>query len=744
MKFVLTRDKKALNPTTLLPAGITDNSIYLTQYEAVKLAMQHGCKIGVAIEAPYFVIDIDHALVDGQWSELSRSLVSRFTGAYVEVSSSGTGLHIIGSLSTPPVDHRCKNTQLHIECYTHSRLIVLTGTQCVGSWDTLHDDEFVAVVNEYFAPTVDLYNHQWTSIACEGWHGPLDDDELIKKALKSSSAFALSAPFKRLWTAENLDDYYPHETKNFDHSSADLALCSHLAFWTGKNCERIERLFALSGLMRDKWTKRQDYRQDTILQAINNCKNVFDDGKREQISDGVRHGYQCKTIDDQIAYFKDCVYVADINKIYVSNSTLLNSSQFRAFYGGYVFYLDALMDTTTRNAYEAFTESQGYEFPKVHTTCFKPLQKPQSIIDLDGIRALNLWRVLDVPSTSGDVSPFLYLISKILPDPNDRDILLSYLAACVQYQGVKFQWWVVLQGVEGNGKTFIANAVMRAIGEQHCHVPNSRDIDSKFNAWIYGKTFVFVDEIDVSDNLQIIDALKPLITNTRIEVQAKGKDQQMIDNCANGMMCMNHRDGIIKTRNDRRYCVFFTAQQNVNDIARDGMGGDFFPKLWDWARSDGFAHITHYLRTYNINTKYNPATGCNRAPDTSTTNEVLSESLSNAELEILEAIANEYVGFCGGWISTLALHRVVARLSRKRVSSVMDRLGYIRHPALTDGRASRYITCDGGTPRLYVKRDSLNAQITNNVVATTVYEKAQAHALSLNNYGTENGKLFGN
>jgi AAA domain len=52
-----------------------------------------------------------------------------------------------------------------------------------------------------------------------------------------------------------------------DHSAADLALCSHLAFWTQRDPERMDRLFRRSRLMRAKWN-RADYRARTIERAI--------------------------------------------------------------------------------------------------------------------------------------------------------------------------------------------------------------------------------------------------------------------------------------------------------------------------------------------------------------------------------------------------------------------------------------------------------------------------------------------
>ena len=75
---------------------------------------------------PFWFLDIDGAYVGGQWSSLSVDLLARFPLAAVEVSASGTGLHVFGSGPVPP--HGCKNTRLGLEFYTEGRFVALTGT----------------------------------------------------------------------------------------------------------------------------------------------------------------------------------------------------------------------------------------------------------------------------------------------------------------------------------------------------------------------------------------------------------------------------------------------------------------------------------------------------------------------------------------------------------------------------------------------------------------------------------------
>jgi putative DNA primase/helicase len=58
-----------------------------------------------------------------------------------------------------------------------------------------------------------------------------------------------------------------------DHSRADLALCSMLAFWCGSDALRVERLFRRSALFREKWDERhrrsgETYGQMTVAKAL--------------------------------------------------------------------------------------------------------------------------------------------------------------------------------------------------------------------------------------------------------------------------------------------------------------------------------------------------------------------------------------------------------------------------------------------------------------------------------------------
>ena len=89
---------------------------------------------------------------------------------------------------------------------------------------------------------------------------PLPDDALLKRARSAANGESFSTLFDD-------GDYSGYGSQ----SEADLALCGMLAFWTGGEPERIDRLFRESGRCRPKWSKRrgqQTYGERTITEAL--------------------------------------------------------------------------------------------------------------------------------------------------------------------------------------------------------------------------------------------------------------------------------------------------------------------------------------------------------------------------------------------------------------------------------------------------------------------------------------------
>ena len=333
---------------------------------------------------------------------------------------------------------------------------------------------------------------------------------------------------------------------------------------------------------------------------------------------------------------------------------------------------------------------------------------------------------------------FLIHLSLMLPDDRDREILLCYLAAMLQYPGRKFRWCVVLQGVQGNGKSMIIDIMSFCVGDKYTFIPNAQELGSggtKFNAWITDRLFIGLEEVFVGDRRDLMEALKPIITGQRIEVQSKGTDQKMADNRANFVACTNHKGGLLIDDNERRYCMLFTAQQNRQDminagfVNHNGQGTGYFYRLYNWLENGGYEYINHFLRHYRIQEDLNPATVCERAPITSSTKEAVQMGMGKIEQEVIEARETGIYGFKGDWISSLQfdilLEKLNSKISRNLRKEKLTKLGYIPHPGLTNGRTNNVIMREGGKPRLYVLSTSPYIHLNNPADITNQYLQDQ-------------------
>lgn len=758
-------DKFPVDPATGKVDDAHNPAIWTDAQTACNVATAWGQQYGVGFvlteNDPFFFIDFDDALqVDGTWSPITNYLVSAFPGAAIEVSSSGKGLHIIGSGSHACPPHKKKNKPYNLEFYTEKRFIALTGYNAAGSASVDFSAVLPWLAENFFKKTTDgdEWGEDWTTGPCPEWRGPTDDDELLRRALKSQSAaaaFGTKASFRDLFerNIEQLAKAYPDTGRAYDESLADAALAQHLAFWTGKDCERIYRLMMRSQLVRAKW-ERDDYlREFTIPNAVRNQRDVLTDKEPEPVAgahtlgdssvplgqDGEVakftsvEGSTFLSAEQQTTTFKGCVYVFDQNRILVPGGLLLKPEQFRVMFGGYNLMLDAGNEKTTRDAYEAFTQNQAYRCPRADSTTFNPMRAPGEIIRDAGRTRVNTWWPVEVPRAVGDISPFSNHLAKLLPNERDREILLAYMCACVQYKGYKIQWAPLLQGVEGNGKTMLTHCVAEAIGRRYVHWPKASKLTAQFNKWMIGNLFYAVEDIFVPGNrIDVIEELKPMITGKDLEIEGKGVDQFSANICGNFMINSNHKNAVPKTRNDRRLAFFYTAQQKREDLARDGMTPAYFANLWKWLREEnGFAIVSEMLHTRPIPDEFNPTTTCQTAPITSSTTEALSQSLGSIEQEIQESVIQERAGFCEPWISSVQLtklleeHNAARRVPRNKYDDLMLGLGYVPHPGLPDGRLDKVVAPDNSKPRLYIKQDHPHKYLLGADLIATAYVEAQ-------------------
>lgn len=291
--FILYRTERdaisgKLNKIPLAP--VTDPARWHNYDEACRLAGQRpDVSLGFVLceSVKIAVVDVDGCR-DPQTGELSvegQAMMLLLPGAYAEISVSGTGIHFWFSYSREMPAHACRGNG--VEFYHDKRFIALgTPYAADGNVETDLTMMLPLLIATHFPPAPSSATggqQEWTTVPDQNWSGPQDDGELLRRALHSTSAAAAFDPkkpsFSDLWEARaaKLSAAYPGGSgRPYDASSADAALAQHLAFWTGRDCARIERIMQSSALVRDKW-ERGDYLQRTIIGAVARQVDVYQD-----------------------------------------------------------------------------------------------------------------------------------------------------------------------------------------------------------------------------------------------------------------------------------------------------------------------------------------------------------------------------------------------------------------------------------------------------------------------------------
>lgn len=278
-----TQDRKAnpIDPTTWL------------SFEAAYSLYERGGFDGIGFvfspDDPYCGIDLDPELPESD----RQTILQRF-GSYTELSPSGHGQHIIVKAKLPGGGRK----KGPLEVYAQARYFTMTGRRLLACPDTIEEQQETV---EWLLASYFPISQRVTQSNCNGGGVQAADDELLARAFDAKNGDKL----RRLYNGDTTP--YPSA------SEADLSLASTLAFWTGPDPARLERLLQGSRLVRDKWGERhygdgQTYLQAVIAKALSGRTEFYTAGNHangqseEQAESG---GEGRKSLADALVDFKD-------------------------------------------------------------------------------------------------------------------------------------------------------------------------------------------------------------------------------------------------------------------------------------------------------------------------------------------------------------------------------------------------------------------------------------------------------
>lgn len=262
-------------------------------------------------------------------------------------------------------------------------------------------------------------------------------------------------------------------------------------------------------------------------------------------------------------------------------------------------------DLTQRLTKSQYSDKFAPEAPKRGTfadlcLCDPDLQRVDSftfepngsLVVIEGSQTkLNLWQRGAVVPSPGDVKQFIAHAKHILPNESERKLFLQYLAFQVQRPGVKVRWAVVLQGRQRTGKSYFGRVIGKILGERNVSRPTNERLHEPWTNWQEGAQLIVIEELMGYGRQELMNKLKPMITEPTTSVRLVGGRSYSMPNRFNFLMFTNHKGALKIDREDKRYCILFSPAERRAD--------EDYDKLWAWTE-ENLPAIADYFATFSL------------------------------------------------------------------------------------------------------------------------------------------------
>ena len=282
--------KKPINPRTG-GFAMPNNSDTWSDFETA--VRQSGKYSGIGFmfsNSPFFGVDLDDMPNDIQDYQNggADNIISEFVNtlqSYTEFSQSKTGVHIICKGNLPEGRRKAKNDSGGFEMYENGRFFVVTGNYC-SEYGYINDctESVKPLHSKYLGKTAEPKPNKNITVNLNSV------DDIVRAACSAKNG----SLFKALYSG----DFSAYSSQ----SEADMAFCNMLAFWCGCDAEKMDAIFRQSGLMRDKWDRKQSgttYGVITLQKAISGCSQTDNPKKQNDYSISIGNGKVIQTVDEE-------------------------------------------------------------------------------------------------------------------------------------------------------------------------------------------------------------------------------------------------------------------------------------------------------------------------------------------------------------------------------------------------------------------------------------------------------------
>jgi len=563
-------------------------------------------------------IDLDDCVVDGVLSATATELLDRIV-CYAEFSPSGTGIKVFtrSVLGSSYVD-----SSKGVEVYNKDRYFTVTGHVLSGH-ELVPDEpqDLVWFIEKHFG----VQDTGGDSDALAFFKPPLDGWDLEKVVEEVLAVLPADCGYSE-WVMVGQALYHqfhgdPQAMDAWDEWSASSAekyqngLCQ--SKWDSFSSERVKgrgpvtlaSLLKLAGDIRaeerraefDRWKSTIEDAADAneLLKTV--CPGLAKDVLLTKVDRDVLAqvlkarfkalGYPVMLPDikkmikpkaggEMPAWLEDWVYVTHEDKFFnVLTKRKVTVMGFNALYnrevGGF--------DTETKATVLAL---DLWKVPTPDKIIYLP--SAGDMFTLNGQPCVNLYdpnSPPDVPAeySVGDrkaIELVLDHLGRILTEQGAVEMMLSWMAFNVQRPGVKIRWAPLLKGIEGDGKTLIGKVLSAAMGMVNVGIVSPAVLGTPYTAWAEGRCVNVMEEIRIvgHNRYDVLNTIKPYITNDTITVHPKGVNEYVAPNTVNYIAFTNHEDALPLDNTDRRWWVLFSPFLDRETLAKE-MGPVYFNRL---------------------------------------------------------------------------------------------------------------------------------------------------------------------
>lgn len=326
-------------------------------------------------------------------------------------------------------------------------------------------------------------------------------------------------------------------------------------------------------------------------------------------------------------------------------------------------------------------------------------------------------------------------LALLVPDRRCRQLLRSWLAHQYLYPGVKVRWAPLIKGCPGDGKSLLGELMELVLGVDNVKLMNADTIqNSPFSGWVEGQCVTVFEEVKFHghNRYDVVNKLKPYISNNRVEKHGKGKDPGNILNVTNYLMLTNHEDAIPIEEGDRRYFVLFSPFKTLACLEKV-LAADYcmtaamhFAELFETVR-DNPAQLALWLSETEFSPEWDPNM---QAPMTEHKAAMIVASRSDLDSAVADTLEDVAAGIkIAGVLPELLSFRHLKRALRMRydlrdthdrvLAKVLRGLGYCPAAGTEKGKAMK-VMWQGEQVRIWQKE----GESISNYVARAALDKS--------------------